>query len=113
MIGSANAEKRQFTRFPIDLLVRVKTSESCKHYFSKDANIGGLFILADELLADELLEETKVDLELFLPKTNSPVKAKGEVVWKQRIEPPGFAIKFVEISELAKSMIRNLTYSTV
>jgi hypothetical protein len=60
-----------------------------------------MYLLAE----DPIVEETHVDLELFLPLVSAPVRAKGEVVWKQRQDPSGFAIKFTEISDGAKKLI--------
>jgi uncharacterized protein (TIGR02266 family) len=95
-------EKRQFPRAPIGVVVRVETPKGARHYYSKNLSPGGMFVLAEE----PLLEETRVEVELFLPLVSTPVRAKGEVVWKQKQDPSGFAVKFTEISEAARKLIK-------
>jgi uncharacterized protein (TIGR02266 family) len=73
-----------------------------QRYYSKNISAGGVFLLADKPLAPE----TKVELELLLPDLKEPVKASGEVVWNQRQDPSGFAVKFTEISEVSREFIR-------
>jgi uncharacterized protein (TIGR02266 family) len=102
MDGSGYNEKRRFPRAPIGVIVRIETSEGGRHYYSRNLSSGGTFLLAEEPLD----EETRVELELFLPLVSTPVRAKGEVVWHQRQEPSGFAVKFTEISEGARKLIR-------
>ncbi|MBW1811614.1 MAG: PilZ domain-containing protein [Deltaproteobacteria bacterium] len=96
------AEKRRTPRAPIGVIVRIETDEGGRHYYSRNLSTGGAFLLAEEPLE----EESRISLELFLPLVSTPVKAKGEVVWKQRQEPSGFAVKFTEISENARKIIR-------
>ena len=95
-------EKRQYPRAPIGIIVRVETNDGSRHYYSKNLSSGGVFLLAE----DPLNEETRVQLELFLPLISTPVRARGEVVWKQRQEPAGFAVRFTEIGEGEKKLIR-------
>jgi len=95
-------EKRRHPRAPIGVIVRAETKEGGRHYYSKNLSSGGMFLLAEEPLP----EETKLNLELFLPLVSTPVRIKGEVVWQKRQEPSGFAIKFTEISDGARKLIR-------
>ena len=95
-------EKRSSPRAPIGVIVRVESNEGGRHYYSKNLSSGGTFLLAE----DPLDEETNVEMELFLPLVSAPVRAKGEVVWKRRQDPSGFAVKFTEISEGAQKLIK-------
>jgi hypothetical protein len=95
-------DRRRDARAPIGVIVRVETDEGGRHYYSKNLSAGGAYLLAE----DPLTEETIVEMELFLPLVSTPVKAKGEVVWKQRQEPSGFAVKFTEIGAGAQKLIR-------
>jgi uncharacterized protein (TIGR02266 family) len=95
-------ERRRHPRAPIGVIVRVESDDGGRHYYSKNLSSGGAFLLAE----DPLEEETHVEMELFLPLVSAPVRAKGEVVWRQRQEPSGFAVKFTEISEGARKLIK-------
>jgi hypothetical protein len=95
-------EKRHCSRAPIGVIVRVESNNGSRHYYSMNLSSGGAFLLAEEPLG----EETKVEMELFLPLVSTPVRAKGEVVWKRRQDPSGFAIKFTEISKGAQKLIK-------
>lgn len=95
-------DRRRFERVPIGVIVRVEDKGSSRRYYSKDISAGGVFLLAET----PLVEETKVELEMYLPLITSPVHAKGEVVWIRRQTPTGFAIQFKEISEAALDLIR-------
>ena len=95
-------EKRRYPRAPIGVIVRVEANDGSRHYYSKNISTGGMFLLAEEPLD----AETELNLELFLPLVSTPVRLKGEVVWLQQQDPSGFAIKFTEISDGAKKLIR-------
>lgn len=95
-------ERRRFVRAPIGVIVRVETGDGARHYYSKNLSAGGAFLLAD----DPLAEETKVALEVFLPLISTPIRVKGEVVWRQQQDPKGFAVKFTDISDGAQKLIR-------
>ena len=101
-VDSKFPEKRRTPRAPIGVIVRIETDQGGRHYYSRNLSTGGTFLLAEEPLE----EETIIKLELFLPLVSTPVKATGEVIWKQRQEPSGFAVKFTEISENARKIIR-------
>jgi len=103
MVGSkAGRERRIHARAPIGVIVRLEGPDGARHYYSKNLSAGGVFLLAEEPLA----EETLVEMELFLPLVSTPVRAKGEVVWQQRQEPSGFAVKFHDIGEGSQKLIR-------
>lgn len=93
---------RQYPRAPIGVIVRIETEDGGRHYYSKNISPGGLFLLAEKPLE----AETHVKLELFLPLVKTPVRAEGEVVWIQRQEPSGFAVRFTQISDSSRDLIR-------
>jgi uncharacterized protein (TIGR02266 family) len=95
-------DRRRHPRVPVGIIVRIESPDGARRFYSKDISAGGVFLLAE----DPLLEETRVELEMYLPLVNSPVRAKGEVVWKQRQGPSGFAIQFTDISDAARDLIR-------
>ncbi|HUU01603.1 MAG TPA: PilZ domain-containing protein [Myxococcota bacterium] len=100
--GIDYSEKRRAPRAPIGIIVRVETESGGRHYYSRNLSASGAFLLAEEPLD----EETQVDMEMFLPLVSTPVKARGEVVWHQRQDPSGFAVRFTDISEGARKLIR-------
>ncbi len=103
MLGGIDySEKRRAQRAPIGIIVRVETESGGRHYYSRNLSASGAFLLAE----DPLDEETLVELEMFLPLVSTPVKARGEVVWHQRQDPSGFAVRFTDISEGARKLIR-------
>jgi uncharacterized protein (TIGR02266 family) len=99
---TGEADRRHFSRAPVAVIVRVECDGQGRHYYSKNISPGGVFLLAEQPLE----VETRVRVELFLPLVKSPVRAEGEVAWVQRQEPSGFAIRFTEISEAARDLIR-------
>lgn len=95
-------EKRGFPRATIRTMVRVTEPQPIRHFISQNLSGGGMFVLSD----DPIEVETKLKLEITLPSIKAPVRTSGEVVWKQRQHPSGFAIKFTNISETAQHIIR-------
>jgi uncharacterized protein (TIGR02266 family) len=95
-------ERRRYKRAPLRIIVRVKTEAGSQRYYSKNISPGGVFLLSDAPLA----EETEVELEMELPGMSAPVKVGGEVVWNRRQEPRGFAVKFIDISDITREFIR-------
>lgn len=101
--GTSWQYTRKYPRASLNLMVRVKVAGSmARAYQSKNLSAGGVFILSEFPLE----EETQVSLELFLPLADEPLKVQGEVVWRQRQDPAGFAVKFTKISERDRSLIR-------
>lgn len=94
-------ERRRYDRASIRVGVRVKTEGGFKHYSSDNLSAGGIFLLSKEPME----EESELEMELFIPSVSLPVKAKGEVVWNQRQEPRGFAVRFTEIAEGSRKLI--------
>ncbi len=99
---TGSRERRRDPRAPIGVIVRVVHDGGSRHYYTRNLSPGGVFLLAE----DPLSEETRLDLELFLPLVSVPVKATGEVVWRQRQDPSGFAVKFINISDGGRKLIR-------
>ncbi|MBN2495674.1 MAG: PilZ domain-containing protein [Deltaproteobacteria bacterium] len=95
-------EKREHRRIEVHALVRLESELGRGQYWSKNLSAGGVFLLAEEPLP----EETRVSLELYLPGLQTAVSAEGEVVWQQRQDPAGFAVRFLDISQAARDLIR-------
>ena len=94
-------ERRRYDRAAIRVGVRVKTENGYKHFSSYNLSAGGIFLLSKEAVE----EESELEMELFIPSVSLPIKAKGEVVWNQRQEPSGFAVRFTEIGENSRKLI--------
>jgi uncharacterized protein (TIGR02266 family) len=97
-------EKRQADRAPLSAMVKVEGPGGVRHFTSKNISAGGIYLVAD----DPLPEETRVSLEISLPDCPVPVRAQGEVVWRQRHPPAGFAVRFLDISDQAREFLRYL-----
>ena len=94
-------ERRRYDRATIRVGVRVKTENGFKHYSSNNLSGGGIFLLSKVPVE----EESEVEMELFIPSVSLPVKATGEVIWNQRQDPQGFAVRFTEIAEGSRKLI--------
>ena len=81
---------------------------------SKNISKGGIcLIVYDELKKDDLL-----DLKIFLPDTNNPVEAMGQVVWASEFiigdkigKRYDVGIEFVKISDKDKDRIDRYVFS--
>jgi hypothetical protein len=104
MNQAASKERRRHVRVELAAVARLHWPDGDENYQTLNVSAGGIFLLAARLPE----EESEVDLDLFLPQVQTPVKAKGEVVWLRRQAPSGFAIKFIEISVAAVELIRLL-----
>ena len=86
------AAQRQHPRAPIGVIVQVDIDNTSRNYFSRNISAGGAFLLSEKPID----VDTHLSILLFLPKIERPVKAEAEVVWIQRQEPIGFAIRFIK-----------------
>ncbi len=96
------SNQRQHPRAPIGVIVQVNHAGTAQNYFSKNISAGGAFLLAEKPIE----VETRLSILLYLPKIDRPIKAEAEVVWVQRQEPTGFAIRFLTITDAARELIR-------
>jgi uncharacterized protein (TIGR02266 family) len=94
--------ERQHPRAPIGVIIQVNQASTSQNYFSKNISAGGAFLLADKPIE----VETRLSILLYLPKIEKPVKAEAEVVWVQRQDPAGFAIRFTKITDAGRELIR-------
>ena len=97
-------ERRRHPRVPLRVLVRVDTGitgDGGHQLYSENLSPGGVFLLTTR----PPQAETRVKLEFRLPACAIPVRAEGEVAWHQR-EPSGFAVRFTDISEASRNLIR-------
>lgn len=73
-------ERRKFVRlnFLVDVIYRrYESSEKEKLSLSKNISTGGICLIA----YGELKESDLLDLEIYLPDDNKPIKVMGRVVW--------------------------------
>ncbi len=103
MVGEKEfSNQRQHPRAPIGVIIQVNHAGTAQNYLSKNISAGGAFLLADKPIE----VETRVSVLLYLPKIDIPIKAEAEVVWVQRQEPTGFAIRFLSITDAGRDVIR-------
>jgi Tfp pilus assembly protein PilZ len=86
-------EKRQFTRVPFAMRVRIGTGTAVVN--SKDVrnvSLGGLFVATEEKLP--VGSQCIIDLELSGPASRLEIQVEAEVL---RLDPEGVALKFSHI----------------
>lgn len=102
-------ERRKVERLEAMLDVRYKLLKSTKLKLatrSKNISEDGICILASEILS----KDSVIELEVFIPSTKEPIRAKGQVAWqedKSQINEIGkrtfvTGVKFLEIEDMDK-----------
>lgn len=107
-------EKREFPRGSFFCKITAIFGERLLVFNSYTENIseGGVKVFLEE----KLHIPTIVDLELFLEENGEPIKCKGELTWVNEIISEDAkretlfdtGIKFIEITEADRSIIRDL-----
>jgi uncharacterized protein (TIGR02266 family) len=95
-------EQRKHARIETKALVDYTGTNALLDHKIRDISIGGLRI------ETEFLEEegTEVDLYISLPEIDEGFEAKGVVAWMNDDEPKDMGIKFTQISEEAKAVLK-------
>src|SRR5262245_4021880 len=94
--NSPPSERREVTRFPIELRVEYRRLNSFFADYTKNISKGGTFIRT----AKPLPPGTEFVFVLIIPKLPEPLRLNGEVVWTveptraTEDNPPGMGIRF-------------------
>lgn len=97
---------RQFIRVPMSIPVTVEYQDRKFPYVTHTVGEGGLYLPTP----DPMFKRTAMGLEFTLPGINNLFNLEGEVVYtlERSTEdcPPGMGIKFVEVAEALKTLLR-------
>ena len=95
-------EQRKQARIETKALVDYTGTNALLDHKIRDISAGGLRI------ETEFLEQegTEVDLYISLPEIDEGFEAKGVVVWVNQDSPKDMGIKFVQMSDEAKAVLK-------
>ncbi|MBL7071770.1 MAG: PilZ domain-containing protein [Candidatus Omnitrophica bacterium] len=95
-------ERRRFIRLevPVEVKYIMEGDTLRKEVTTKDLSCEGLRFTS----AEEIKNESKVELNLNIPNANNAVHIKGKIVWSKRISiedgsPKEVGVEFLEIEE--------------
>jgi uncharacterized protein (TIGR02266 family) len=100
-------ERRRSPRATVVVRVSYSTVDSLFSDFTRDVNEGGMFIETE----NPAPFDTLVSLQVRLPGSDEPVRARGRVVRTSRGEggePPGMGVEFEELDPGARARINEL-----
>lgn len=88
-------ERRQFARVTVLCKVTVIFGERLLMFDSHTENlgVGGMRLI----LQDNLMVNSELDIELFLPDRQKNLKCKGKVAWSKEMTPRGINPRFFDI----------------
>lgn len=96
-------EERRETRIETDALVDVTASDVLLYHHIENLSLGGLSIQSPTV---EPLG-TKVNLSINFPDLHRTLDLEGEVVWANAEHPCDMGIKFINLSESDKAVLRH------
>lgn len=105
------SDKRRSVRLEINAVTRFTCAGVDRVGMTKLINLGGVLMEVDEALA----LGSELELQLNLPSTLEPFKAKGEVVYRHNIRGRSshaaseMGIKFVELKTENEAQLRDFT----
>lgn len=98
--------RRRHSRYAVELEVSLSSDHNFYAGFAENLSEGGVFVATHSLKA----VGTVIDLMIFLPGDDSPVKVRGEVRWIREYRegsdvPPGMGVRFVDLGADAAAAI--------
>jgi uncharacterized protein (TIGR02266 family) len=90
--------RRATTRFAVELDMSISTDHNFYAGFVENMSVGGVFVATHQLKQIGSV----VDIDIYLPESNTTVRGKGEVRWIRDYNessnvPPGMGIRFAEL----------------
>jgi uncharacterized protein (TIGR02266 family) len=98
----ADDQKRKHVRLETDALVDYTGSEVLLFHKIENLSLGGLSICTPRV--EEL--GTKVFITINFPDLNDMVEVEGEVVWVNEETPKDMGIKFLNLTDRDKDVLR-------
>lgn len=106
-------EKRRFPRTNFICKISTVFAERLLIFNTHTENIGEMGVRV--ILKDKLRVSTQLDLEIYLPNKEKPIRCKGEIAWAEELKPAekeprlfDTGIKFLEISNSDKEDLKKL-----
>jgi type IV pilus assembly protein PilZ len=96
MAGDSGADRRVYTRAPIELKVEYKRLNTFFADYTKNISRGGTFIATERPLPID----TEFVFALGVPSLDEPLRLRGKVIWivttdeASKANPPGMGIEF-------------------
>jgi uncharacterized protein (TIGR02266 family) len=102
MVDGGELKERQFPRFEVNAYVDYTGSEILLYHTIENISLGGICIRTPSV------EDvgTTVDLVINFPDLDSQMVLRGEVVWANREPPMDIGVRFVDLDEPKREMLR-------
>jgi uncharacterized protein (TIGR02266 family) len=102
MTESGDRKERQFPRFEVNAYVDFSGTDVLLYHSIENISLGGICIRTPSV------EDvgTEVDLVINFPELDSQVELRGEVVWANREPPMDIGIRYVNLDEPKREMLR-------
>lgn len=102
MADSADRKTRQFPRYEVNALVDFTGTEVLLYHKIQNISLGGL------CLQTPSVEEvgTVVDIVVNFPELGDSLQCKGEVVWANREPPMDMGIRYVDMDDGKRELLR-------
>ncbi len=112
--GASPAQRRDHPRAPLSVRVRYTSSAGAREGFISILGGGGVFIESVEPLPID----SEIAVEVQLPGTPDPVRARGRIVWvRAGFEPtdrsPGMGVAFSQISPQDRQRVVEVVMRTL
>src|SRR5512137_719340 len=102
MTESGERKERAFPRYEVNAYVDYTGSDVLLYHSIENISLGGICIRTPSV------EDvgTEVDLMINFPELDSQVELRGEVVWANREPPMDMGIRFTDVDEPKREMLR-------
>ena len=98
----ALSDKRRHSRYEVTAYVDYSGTEVLLYHHIENISLGGICIQTTDV--EEI--GTKVDLIINFPDLDSSVATQGEVAWVNRDEPMDVGIRFLDLDDARKDILR-------
>lgn len=103
MSSGDRSDSRQHPRFEVNAYADLTGTEILLNHRVCNISLGGICLETESLEA----VGTVVDLVINFPEIDSVVALKGEVVWVNREPPEDMGIRYVELDEERKRVLKS------
>ena len=102
MAESGERKERAFPRYEVNAYVDYTGSDVLLYHTIENISLGGICIRTPSV------EDvgTEVDLVINFPELDSQLELRGEVVWANREPPMDIGIRYVDLDDSRREMLR-------